>query len=99
MTQLKLAGVSAAVMNQLYPKLSQDTKASIARPKIAADGSIWLGGTAYAPETGRLTKIKDTIADSAAGKGGMLAVVLVGVGVLLFGFRAGTRRKPRPTDA
>jgi hypothetical protein len=98
LTRLNLDKVSAVVMKQLYPQMSQDAKASLSRPKVAPDGSIWLGGTSGMASTGPLAKVKYAIMDTTAGKGGMLAVILVFIGILLFGFRGGSRRRPRTTS-
>ncbi|MEU7555940.1 hypothetical protein AB0B01_27030 [Streptomyces sp. NPDC044571] len=82
--------LSAAQMDEAYPRLPQIVKASKDRPASAANGSIWLGETTTAPSRSVWSKSADVIRDFAAGRTGIV-VLLVGALVLVtFGIRSGS---------
>jgi streptogramin lyase len=80
-------------MSTQYPRLAETVHSSVDRPAKAADGSVWLG-TEVTQDVGRWDRLTGRIGSVADGRGGTLLIVLVGVAVVLFGFRSRPRRKP-----
>lgn len=87
--------VSAAQMSRQHPRLPQTVQASMGKPASASDGSIWLGETAESPSRGLWTRATDLIGKVMGGRAGTLAVILLALGVLIFGFRSGSRHRRR----
>ncbi|QUC59148.1 hypothetical protein IOD14_21545 [Streptomyces sp. A2-16] len=84
-SKLDPADVDTAAMDQRVPGLPEAVRESAGQPAKAADGSIWLGETAKAPPAGRW----DGVRSFFAGRTGLLILLLVALGVVLFFVRDG----------
>jgi hypothetical protein len=91
--KVPLHQITADEMSTQYPRLAETVHSSVDRPAKAADGSVWLG-TEVTQDVGRWDRLTGRIGSVADGRGGTLLIVLVGVAVVLFGFRSRPRRKP-----
>jgi hypothetical protein len=83
--------VSATDMDQRVPGLPEAVRKSAGQPAKAADGSLWMGETAAAPPVSTW----DSVRSFFSGRTGILALLLVALGVVLFFIRDGfaLRRK------
>ncbi|MFF3652560.1 hypothetical protein ACFYXV_28425 [Streptomyces sp. NPDC002181] len=88
LTNVRLTAVGAAEAQQRYPQLNRAAQDSAAKAVTAPDGSIWLGGAARAPEQGFWDGLKDDADRLTGGNGPWLAIVLLALVGLLFGFRS-----------
>ncbi|MFI8266753.1 MULTISPECIES: hypothetical protein [unclassified Streptomyces] len=88
LTKVRLTAVSAAEAGQRYPRLTRAAQDSAAKAVTAPDGSIWLGGTVRAPEQGLWAGLMDDAARLTGGNGPWLAVLLLALVGVLFGFRS-----------
>jgi hypothetical protein len=91
---MPMGRIDAAQMEQQHPRLPQTVKASRDHPASASDGSIWLGDTAGAADNGLWSRTTGALEDVASGRTGLLILLLVALGVVVFGIR-GPRRKRR----
>lgn len=85
--------LSAAQMSRRSPRLPQTVQASQRRPAAAPDGSIWLGETAAPSGGGVWSGISGTIRAFAGGRTGILLLIAVALGLVMFGIRGPRRRR------
>jgi hypothetical protein len=95
LTNTPLTTVTAAQMSKEDPQVAQSAQASAQHPVTAADGSIWLGGSIQVPKPGLWAGLVDGATRLTRGNGLLLVVILVALGVILFGFRTRPRRGGR----
>ncbi|GHB79557.1 hypothetical protein GCM10010331_78980 [Streptomyces xanthochromogenes] len=95
LTNVRLTNVTEADMSQRYPQITQAAQGSASRPVTAPDGSIWLGGVVRAPDQGVWDGLQKNIRRLTGGHGPLLALLLIALGTVLFGFRS--RRGRRTT--
>ncbi|MGW2180523.1 hypothetical protein ACWCXX_20965 [Streptomyces sp. NPDC001732] len=96
LTNVSLTAVTAAQMSERYPQLARSAQASAGRAVTAADGSIWLGGATRPQEEGFWGDLKNEADRLKGGNGLALAVALLALGAVLFGFLTRVRRRSRP---
>jgi hypothetical protein len=92
LSKTPMSAVDAATMERRFPRLPGTVRTSLDRPAPAADGTVWLGGTAPVAEVGTWSRVTGTAGDFVAGRGGMLLVVLVALAVVALGLRGSRRR-------
>ncbi|MEU6055819.1 hypothetical protein ABZ829_35975 [Streptomyces xanthochromogenes] len=81
--------------HQWYPQITQGAQGSASRPITAPDGSIRLVGVVRAPDQGVWDGLQKNVRRLTSGHGPLLALLLIALGVVLFGFRS--RRGRRTT--
>ncbi|MFE6847697.1 hypothetical protein [Streptomyces sp. NPDC057686] len=89
-SKLDLKRLSAAQMDEAYPRLPQIVKTSKERPVPAANGSIWLGETTTAQSRSVWSKSTDVIRDFAASRTGIVVLLLGALLLVTFGIRSGS---------
>ncbi|MGW6903793.1 hypothetical protein [Streptomyces sp. NPDC054940] len=85
--------LSAADMDRQVPGLPQAVENSAERPAKASDGSIWLSDTAEAPPVSTW----DRVSSFLGGRTGIMVVLLVALGVVLFFIRDGSALRRGPS--
>ena len=85
--------LSEAEMDRRSPLLPQTVKASENKATTASDGTIWLGETAHPVDGGLLARAVDSLRTFATGRNGVLAIVIVGLLFVTFGFRMPRRKR------
>lgn len=93
-SNLHPTAISAAELDQRYPRLQGTVRSSLDQPATGPDGALWLGGSQPGPGRGWWTRLTGTVGNVVTGRLGVLAVVLVAGLALAFGFRGGRRRRP-----
>ncbi|MFK0290474.1 hypothetical protein ACIQU6_08345 [Streptomyces sp. NPDC090442] len=90
-SKLSTRKLSAARTDRLYPGLAQSARSSTDHPASTADGSVWLGEAAGSQPVG----VWSTISTYVGGRTGLLVVLLIALGVVVFLLRDGStlRRK------
>lgn len=96
-SNIPMTAISAEEMNRRYPQLRQTAQTSTELPKTGPDGSIWLGETHKTQGLSSWGRITDEIGGLVNERAGVLALILVALGAIGFGFRNGSGRKRRPT--
>jgi hypothetical protein len=91
---LRPTTISAAQMSQRYPQLPGIVQSSLGQASSGPDGALWLGGSQPVPGRNWRTRLTGTVGSLIAGRLGVLAVILLAVLALAFGFRGGRRRRP-----
>uniref|UniRef100_UPI002F9177FC hypothetical protein n=1 Tax=Streptomyces sp. NBC_01001 TaxID=2903713 RepID=UPI002F9177FC len=89
-SKLDVKRLSAAQMDEVYPRLPQIVKASKERPASAANGSIWLGESTAAPSSSLWSKSTDAVRDFAASRSGIVVMLLGALVLVTFGIRSGS---------
>lgn len=96
-SNLRPTAVSAADMSRQYPQLPDTVRSSLGQPSTGLDGELWLGGSQPVPGRNWWTRMTGRVGNLTAGTLGVLAVIVLAVLALAFGFRgAGRRRRPAP---
>ncbi|MFJ8112652.1 hypothetical protein [Streptomyces sp. NPDC096132] len=85
--------LSAADMDRQVPGLAQALRKSAEQPVKASDGSIWLGDMAKAPPVSTWNRVGSFL----GGRTGILVLLLVALGVVLFFIRDGSALRRRPS--
>ncbi|MCX5215201.1 hypothetical protein OG689_39090 [Kitasatospora sp. NBC_00240] len=88
LTNVQLTGVTETDLWHRYPQVARAAQDSATRQVTAQDGSIWLGGAVQVPEQGFWDRLKDDVTGLTGGNGLLLAVLLLALGGVLFGFRS-----------
>ncbi|MFF4098929.1 hypothetical protein [Streptomyces sp. NPDC001903] len=88
LTNVRLTTVGAAEVQQRYPQVTQAAQGSAAKPVTTPDGSVWLGGSVRAPEQSVWDGLKDDATRLTGGNGPWLALLLLALVGVLFGFRS-----------
>ncbi|MFE2877698.1 hypothetical protein ACFXG6_35145 [Streptomyces roseus] len=88
LTNVRLTAVGAEEARQRYPQVTRAAQDSAAKAVTAPDGSIWLGGTARVPEQGFWDGLTDDVTRLTGGNGPWLALLLLALVGVLFGFRS-----------
>ncbi|MFI6550066.1 hypothetical protein ACIBO9_43185 [Streptomyces prunicolor] len=92
-SKLNTDKLSATDMDRQVPGLPQVVQKSVGQPMRASDGSVWLGDRAKVPPISTW----DRISSFLSGRTGILVVLLVALGVLLFFIRDGSAFRRRPS--
>ncbi|WP_329425083.1 hypothetical protein OG339_32570 [Streptosporangium sp. NBC_01495] len=96
-SDVPMTAVGVAEMGRRHPRLTQTVEASVKHPEKGMDGSTWLGEAGGPPPPGPWLRITDGIGGLVEGRVGVLALILVALGAIVFGFRGGSARRRRPT--
>ncbi|MEV6757139.1 hypothetical protein [Streptomyces sp. NPDC051214] len=94
-TRVGLTAVGEAEMRERYPRFAESAQASVERQVTAADGSVWLGGSATPAEEGFWSGLKADTVRTTGGNGFVLSMTALFVVGLLLKVRSRLRRRGR----